>query len=774
MGISNSFNLSGSVAFLLSSYLVSCPQIAAQEQRAILMLTVNQVTQGQVFVFLRSNNILILRSDLEKAGLHIVFGLQEKINNENYIPLASLAPSIKYEFDEKTLELRITAQANLLGSTSINLENQPPKNIISTRDTSWFFNYAFNLPISGEIFNTYTFFGESGLSFNGNLLYSSFSHTANGLFVRGLTNFTLDHPQNLTRWVWGDSLANSGNLGGGILMGGLSISREFGLNPYFVRQPSFGLSGAVLTPSTVEIYVNGQRVSQQALPPGQFQINNLLLPTGSGSTKIVLRDAFGQEQVINSPFYFSAGLLKPGISDYSLNLGFLRNNLNSDNFNYSSPVFLGRYSQGITKNLTLGERLEASTNLVSAGSTITTSLPFGSLELSLAASNNSGVSGAATSIAYSYSHKNIGFSASTQLLSDQYANLSLKASDDRPRLSNNISVSTTIFQKLNVGLQYTSANYRFQGQSDRISLFSNIGLTRKANFYINLSRSSAAKSSATEEILIGFNYHLGNATATSLNEDITHGQIVATLSVQKSAPVGEGFGYQFQLNPGESNIPGNALLTYRTSANIYELNYNRGTDGQNSASLNISGSIVAVGNNLFFARPVTQSFGLIQVPGYSGVRGYVSNQEIGRTNSQGNLLIPDLIPYYGNNIRIADQDIPLNNQIDANEKIIAPAFRSGAVIRFPVQHIQSALGKISLEISRKTVIPAYGQLTLIVNAHPVNLPIGEQGEFYLENIPPGNYLAKVEYIKGICNFDLKVTRSEQQLVNLGNVKCIIP
>jgi len=76
--------------------------------------------------------------------------------------------------------------------------------------------------------------------------------------------------------------------------------------------------------------------------------------------------------LVVTAFYCSAGLLKPRISDYSLNLRFLRNNLNSDNFNYSSPVFLSRYSQGITKNLTLGERLEASTNLVSAGSTITT------------------------------------------------------------------------------------------------------------------------------------------------------------------------------------------------------------------------------------------------------------------------------------------------------------------------------------------------------------------------------------------------------------------
>ncbi len=575
------FLKSYTVALLLFIFhLVICPQfavaqeqitiseLAVQEQKAILDIIINQVNQGEVFVILRSNNILVRRSDLEKAGLHDFAGIQETINSETYVSLVSLAPSVQYQFDEKALKLFITAQPNLLGTTSINLGNQPPKGIISVKGTSAFLNYALNnLPISGGNVNNYTFFAESGLSLDGNLLYSSFSRTSNGDLVRGLTNLTLDHPHNLTRWVVGDSFANAGNLGGGVLMGGISISREFGLNPYFVRQPSFGLSGAVLTPSTVEIYVNGKRVSQQSVSPGQFQINNLVLPTGSGSTKVVLRDVFGQEQVISSPFYFSAGLLKPGVSDYSFNLGYRRNNLNSDNFNYSSPIFLGRYSEGITNNLTLGGRLEASTNLISGGSTLTAALPIGAIELSLAASNDAGVSGAATSLSYTYLGKgNIGFSASTQLLSDKYANLSLKSSDDRPRLQNNISVSASLFQNMSLGLQYSSANYRDKGESDRISLFSNIRLNKRASLYVNASRSFQNKQSTTDAIFIGLNYDLGGGTGASFNENINNnGQAVATVSLQKSPPAGTGFGYQFQFSPSEIDTPGNARFTYRAS-----------------------------------------------------------------------------------------------------------------------------------------------------------------------------------------------------------------
>ncbi|MEH1928176.1 MAG: fimbria/pilus outer membrane usher protein [Nostoc sp.] len=745
--------------------------MAAQDQKAILELTVNQVSQGEIFVILRQSDILVRTSDLEKARLQGFSGIRETINNEIYVSLVSLAPNVSYEYDENNLALRITAQPQLLGSTSVNLGQEPPKNIVYSKDTSAFFNYAFNVPFNGQAFNNYTFSGEAGLSLNGNLLFSSFSRKADGSFLRGLTNLTIDSPKNLNRLVIGDTFANTGNLGGGLLLGGISFSREFELNPYFVRQPTFALSGAVVNPSTLEVFVNGQRVSQQELPPGQFQLNNLVLPVGNGSTKLVIRDAFGREQVITSPFYLSTGLLKPGLSSYSFNLGFRRQNLNSDSLNYGSPVFLGQYSQGISKSLTLGGRLEVSSNLISGGSTLTTALPFGALELSLAASSESGVPGAAASIAYSYSGRSFGFGSSLRLFSDKYANLSLSALDDRPNLETNAFISTSLSRNVSLGLQYALSDFRDRGQSNRISLFNTIQVSNRANLSINLSRSSQPTGSSINEVSIGFNYSLGNANA-NVNQTINDKKPVTTLSLQKSPPVGEGFGYRLQLSPSEGQLPGNGTLRYQAPFGIYELNYDHNSNGGNATNLNASGSIVAIGNNIFFARPVTDSYALIQVPGVRGVRGYMSNQEIGRTDSRGNLFIPNLLPYYANNLRIQDEDIPLDYRVDANEKVIAPTFRSGAVVRFPVLRIQTIIGNISIEVSGKTIIPVYGQLTVTISDKQVDSPIGNQGEFYLENLAPGRYVANVEYAQGVCAFDLNIPHSDQKIVNLGSLKCI--
>jgi outer membrane usher protein len=244
--------------------------------------------------------------------------------------------------------------------------------------------------------------------------------------------------------------------------------------------------------------------------------------------------------------------------------------------------------------------------------------------------------------------------------------------------------------------------------------------------------------------------------------------------LQKSPPVGEGFGYRFQITPSEQQMPSNGNFKYKAPFGIYELNYDRNSNGGNATNLNAFGGIVAIGNNIFFTRPVTESFALIQVPGVRGVRGYLSNQEIGQTDSKGNLVITNLLPYYSNKLKIQDEDIPLNYRIDANEKVIAPAFRGGAIVNFPVQRIQSLVGNISIEASGKIVVPVYGQLSLTVNGKQLDSPIGNKGEFYLENISPGRYKANVEYLQGLCIFDLNVPHSEQPIVNLGNLKCIVP
>src|SRR5437763_823232 len=81
------------------------------------------------------------------------------------------------------------------------------------------------------------------------------------------------------------------------------------------------LAGSILTPSTLDLYVNGVLVRQQQLAPGQFEVRNLPVPSGAGQVSYVVRDAFGRTQEFSSPYYATSGVLAEGISEYGYQLG---------------------------------------------------------------------------------------------------------------------------------------------------------------------------------------------------------------------------------------------------------------------------------------------------------------------------------------------------------------------------------------------------------------------------------------------------------------------
>jgi outer membrane usher protein len=178
-----------------------------------------------------------------------------------------------------------------------------------------------------------------------------------------------------------------------------------------------------------------------------------------------------------------------------------------------------------------------------------------------------------------------------------------------------------------------------------------------------------------------------------------------------------------------------------------------------------------VGGSFFATRPVQESFAVIRVPGLGGIRGYLNNLEAGTTNSSGNLFVPSLLSYYGNKLSIAPNDIPLNHNVGAVDRIIAPPYRGGTLVEFSVPRIQRIVGKSSVMKNDREAVPAYGQLTLTAPGKSYESPLGKEGEFYFENVPAGVYQALLEHEDLGCEFSLEVPQSADELVQLGTVRC---
>ncbi|HJT21535.1 MAG TPA: fimbria/pilus outer membrane usher protein [Nitrospira sp.] len=736
--------------------------------RAVLQLFVNEVDKGEVLTLRRSDDILVRSSDLKSAGIDVSRGRQEFMGKESYTSLVSLMPGISYVLDEKDLAIRITGQAALQGTTKLNLSPTSPAGTIYSQDTSFFLNYA--AQTTG--FSQYNAFGEAGLSIAGHLLSSTINRTEDGHVVRGLSSLTINDRERLTRWIMGDNFVNNGLLGGSAFLAGVNVERNFTLDPYYYFFPRPVLSGTALVPSTVNVYSDGGLLRQETIAPGQFELSNLPVSNGYRTNRVVVRDIFGRETEIVSPFYLSTRVLKEGVSEYGLNAGFQRQNVTGASWDYDSPVMFGRYRLGVTNNLTPGVAFEGNNRVANGSLRLTAKSLLGEMDVSVAGSTDAGASGSAASIIYSYLQRWFSIGASLKTISNQYATVSVPSSADRAKVETTAFIGVPIGTKVNINLEATQSQFRDTGTVNRLGASGNVRLSSNWTLFTSNSWSGQEHSRGTYDFFVGLSYFFGNNTTGYVFAEKQRSQGLETnlegLRVQKSLPVGPGYGYQVE-GTGGPNSHGLGQFQYQGQYGRYEALYDSSVK---RPVLTMSGGVIAIGGSVHATRVVDDGFVVIRTPGTSGVRGYINNQEIGVTDRRGEVVVPNnVLAYYGNRVSINDQDIPIDYRVDATERTVAPPFRGGALVVFPVARLQIVTGTLTIDRGEKRSVPAFGQLTVTAKEQTFESPIGKQGEFYLENIPPGSYDATIEDEGRTCWFILEVPESPDPILKLGEVHC---
>jgi outer membrane usher protein len=740
----------------------------AAAERAVLPVMINQVAHGDFLAVFRGEDILLRVRELHAAGVHQFFGARVTIDGDEFVSLASLRPEVAFVLDPATLTVSVTVPPDWLGVTVVNMSVGRPPGIMYSSATSAFVNYAVNW----RDFESVDGFAEAGLSVGRDLLYSSVSRDATGAFVRGQTNFTIDRREQLQRVVAGDTFANTGELGGGVFVAGVTIGRDFGLDPYFIPYPTMTLAGAVTTPSRADIYVNGALVRREELPPGQFDLTNLQLPTGSGNVQVVIRDAFGQERVLANPFYATTQILAQGYQDYGYSLGFRRSNVGTASADYGSLVFLGHHRFGLTDSVTPEARLEAGRQLASGGLGVAWRTAFGDFTFDAAASRDHGEVGGAGSFSYRYIGRPVSFGVLARSQSDRYATTSLTASDDRPTLDLNGFVGVQISGKLSVAGQYVVSRLRDGPESRRASLTATFTTQRLGSVFFSLGRTTLGGSSAND-VFVGYSYAFAANAMAGVSYSRAGGVETTNVNVQRPLPAGEGIGYRASVSNSGGTGLGMGLLQYQGPFGRYDLELDHGA-GVDTKTVSVTGGIVAIGGEVLPTRTVGDSFALVRVPDVDGVTTLANNQPIGRTDSDGNVFVPTLLPYYGNRLGIKDTDIPLDYQVDATEKTVAPPYRGGALVTFPVERIQSVRGRLLVRTRSRELVPAFGQMTVNVAGRSVASPLGGRGEFEFENLLPGKYHAAAEFKEGLCSVAFQVPRSKKQFIEIGVVTCSAP
>jgi len=105
---------------------------------------------------------------------------------------------------------------------------------------------------------------------------------------------------------------------------GFQLQSNFLTRPDLFQRPTLDFFTALESPSVVELFVDGQRrFRQEFQEPGEVMLSDFR-PSGDGRVLLLVTDASGTQRVVEADFYNESGLLKPGLSAYSISAGLFR------------------------------------------------------------------------------------------------------------------------------------------------------------------------------------------------------------------------------------------------------------------------------------------------------------------------------------------------------------------------------------------------------------------------------------------------------------------
>jgi outer membrane usher protein len=432
---------------------------------------------------------------------------------------------------------------------------------------------------------------------------------------------------------------------------------------------------------------------------------------------------------------------------------------------------MARHRVGLTDTVTAGGRLELSSRLLSLGPSFNVRLPVGEIEAAAGASAGRDGHGGAALASYAFAGRPFGAGASIMKATAGYIVTGTRPLAERASTEGSVFGSVSLGSRLSLTGQHSQASLHGGSARMRSAAFATVYVRRSLQVGASAGR-VRGESGVSREFYVGASVSFGRTSAAA-SVVRTRAGTGTVIEAQQPLPVGTGYGYHAR---AETTTPGrfNGAFRYQNRYGRYELRQDA-IGGTSITGASAMGAVVVIGGDVYASRPVEQSFALVQVPGVEGVRGFASNQEIGRTDKKGNLLIPDLQPYYGNLLTVSDADIPLDYSVSGIRLTLAPPFRGGALAVFPVESVRRVLGKVRVAGDSGDRIPEFGEITVAAEGVPLaSSPIGVDGDFYFENLPAGRHTATVRDGKGECSFSLAVPDSTELVINLGVVRCALP
>lgn len=526
--------------------------------------------------------------------------------------------------------------------------------------------------------------------------------------VRLETAFRRDDPATLTRWTVGDAVTQSAAWSAPFRFGGVQWGTQFGLRPGYVSYPTPGFQAGAALPSTVELYVNDSLRYQRQVQPGAFAVDRLPVLTGAGEMRFRTVDAQGVAREVTAPYYVSSTLLRPGLSEHSLEAGWTRLRYGSRGADYGPPFVSGSWRHGWNERLTVDFHGEASTQVQVAGAGLTWVWPAaGEFALHGAASHGTGGaradadavmraaprSGQLARASFARLGTDWSFSASAQAASAGFTQVGWEDSSLRVRRQQQIFLGRTLGRAGSLGASLTTLRYDRREPVRLLSLSYSLPVGGAlVSLYAAMSDVRGQGRQTTTGIML--TVPLGGQRTASLSATREREGTAFSTDVSDPPPVDAGWGYRAGVTRGAVERS-QAQVQWRSPATTLGFEA-ASTEGRSAARVTATGVVGFAGGRAFALQERSEALAIVSVPGVPGITVYRENQPVARTDADGTAIVPGLRPYDANQLLIDADELPIASHVRQGGLTVVPQLRGVALARFDIT--DSVRGSASLRI----------------------------------------------------------------------------
>lgn len=710
--------------------------------------------------------------DLSALGLQLDVGGREKV-------LLRSVGITEVHYDSELQRLFINVPSHMLPVQYFNANNPGYSDTKPRRDTGAFINYNL-VSISGNMDAKLTsawhelhYFKQAFYLVSNGILQSHSDKYSTSGYTRFETYYQADNEDSMQSLAIGDVINATPSWGRSIRLAGIRFSRDYELNPSVITYPLPEFYGESALPGSVDLIINNQLRWRDQVTSGPFFINMVPYMSGAGTAQVVTTNAQGQQLQQSVRFYVTNELLAPGMLDYDLTIGFRRKNFGLESNNYANlPITSTSIRYGFNKYFTPQFLVQAGEGIHLAGAGLTfLAGSLGVVDIAAAASDyyryqyDVNEHGKQASISYDYTYKKIGINANYLRRYGDYRDL---GTQDQNIPDNTLNIVQAQFSLsfhdnrlggFNLGyfrtvnreniarsiLNFSWSQYFYNGLTSFLSINHSLFETRENSINFTLSFPLGAR---------------GQASASM--QDSSDGRRHHQLQAMSNAPYNGGFGWGISVDDSaEKNryVEGDWRTKYM-DASISA--YKSGNQTQYMGTLD--GALIYMDGDVYATRYVNDAFAIVDAE-QKDVPVMFGHQLMGKTDSHGKLLIPDLNSYLENRLAIDPMLLPANAIIDSIEQLVVPRRNGGIHVKFPVRFSQSALVKVVTKDNQ----PLPAGAVLMERDSEKNHITGWDGDVYVENL---NAPLVVYWAEGECFVTLQPAADPSlALPRLGPFTC---